>query len=158
MVANAGVARLASLMDMTNEEWRVTQSVNLDGTMYCYKNAAIQMIKQGHGGRIIGASSAVGKRGFTNASAYSATKFAIRGLTQSAALDLQRHNITVNAYAPGLIETPLVSGGQVPEILGHPMLSAKPDVVAALVAYLVKPEAYFITGQSISINGGLYFD
>ncbi|KAL4251990.1 short-chain dehydrogenases/reductases (SDR) family protein [Abortiporus biennis] len=152
MVANAGIAPLASIMDMTNKEWKRVQSINLDGTMYCYKHAALQMIKQGHGGRIIGALSLAGKKALPNCCAYSTSKFAIRGLTQSAALDLQPYNITVNTYAPGHIDTPLVRSGveKIPAHLRPP--SAKPDVVAALVAYLVKPEAYFVTGQSISID------
>ncbi|KAL4252559.1 short-chain dehydrogenases/reductases (SDR) family protein [Abortiporus biennis] len=144
MVANAGIAPLSSIMDMTNEEWKHIQSINIDGTMYCYKHATLQMIKQGHGGCIIGASSLAGKKELPNCCAYSTSKFAIRGLTQSTALDLQPYNITVNTYTPGHIDTPLGI--------------AKPDVIVALVAYLVKPEAYYVTGQSISVDGGMHFD
>ncbi|KAI0784184.1 acetoin reductase family protein [Abortiporus biennis] len=179
IVANAGIAPLSFIIDMTNEEWKHIQSINIDRTMYCYKHATLQMIKQRHGGHIIGtsyslhhcyvnnknlfsdtgASSLVGKKGLPNCCAYSTSKFAIRGLTQSAALDLQPYNITVNTYASGYIDTPLTHSRieQIPEHLQPPM-STKPDVIAALVAFLVKPKAYYVTGQSISVNGGTHFD
>ncbi|KAL4252341.1 NAD(P)-binding domain superfamily protein [Abortiporus biennis] len=117
------------------------------------------MIKQGHGGRIIGASPLVGKKGLPNCCTYSTLKFAIRGLTQSAALNLQPYNITVNTYAPGHIDTPLARS-RIEQISEHlrPPMSAKPDVIVALVVYLVKPEAYYVTGQSISVDGGIHFN
>ena len=98
-------------------------AINARGTFLCYKHAAVQMVVQGRGGRIIGASSIAGKMGCPAAAAYSASKFAIRGLTQTAgkertfyylasdlksvttpALELGRYNITVNAFAPGIID------------------------------------------------------
>ena len=98
-------------------------AINARGTFLCYKYAAAQMVAQGRGGRIIGASSVAGKLGHPAASAYSASKFAVRGLTQTAgkdrtfivlllirtapALELGRYKITVNSYAPGVIETPM---------------------------------------------------
>jgi NAD(P)-dependent dehydrogenase (short-subunit alcohol dehydrogenase family) len=100
-------------------------AVNARGPFLCYKYAAQQLIKQGRGGRIIGASSSAGKLGAPLVAAYCASKFAVRGLTQTAgenhilsscssvrflikpALELGRYNITVNSYAPGVIETPL---------------------------------------------------
>lgn len=137
--------------------------------MLCYKYAAIQMIKQGQGGRILGASSIYGKKGGPLASAYSTTKFAIRGLTQSAALELAQHKITVNTYAPGLIKAgiseaffnePGVSRDERMQQLGFPADTPLPgpEVVSSLVSYLVKPEAYFITGQTIMTNGGTVLD
>ncbi|KAI0945034.1 hypothetical protein AcW1_001823 [Taiwanofungus camphoratus] len=107
MIANAGIAVLKPFLETSTEEWDRIVSVNLRGVMLCYRYAALQMIKQGRGGRIIGASSQAGKKGTTNLSAYGATKFAVRGLTQTAALELAPHNITVNAYAPGIIITAL---------------------------------------------------
>jgi len=171
MVANAGIALHKTFLETSTEEWDRIMSINLRGVMLCYKYAAIQMIKQGRGGRIIGASSQAGKKGSTNLSAYSASKFAVRGLTQSAALELAEHKITVNAYAPGFIITALANhpddalyglkpGGTIKKMFGLPLDSpeAGPDTIASIVSYLAKPESYFITGQTILVNGGVTFD
>lgn len=170
MVANAGIAPATTVVDMPADAWDRVMAVNVRGTMLCYKYAARQMIKQGRGGRIIGASSINGKQGPKGIAAYSVSKFAIRGLTQSTARELADHNITVNAYAPGLILSPMttsemdkhlggVDGEALAVFLGYPGCPrANPDTVASIVSYLVKPEAYFITGQSISVNGGLFMD
>ncbi|KAH9841724.1 uncharacterized protein C8Q71DRAFT_738489 [Rhodofomes roseus] len=172
MVANAGYLYAAELVDSTTEEWDKIMAINLRGTMLSYKYAAMQMIQQGRGGRIIGASSSAGKQGCNNASAYAASKFGVRGLTQCAAIELAKYNITVNAYAPGAINTPMVMHPQDAErglAPGTTMLEltgmlertpppADPGVIASLVSYLVKPEAYFITGQTINVNGGTVFD
>ncbi|KAK0207578.1 hypothetical protein IW262DRAFT_1419483 [Armillaria fumosa] len=105
MVANAGVCPTASVLDYTVEQWDRAFSINARGTFLCYQYAAKQMIKQGRGGRIIGSSSSAGKQGVRMMSLYSSTKSAIRGLTQGAALDLGKFGITVNAYAPGAVDT-----------------------------------------------------
>ncbi|KZT67276.1 NAD(P)-binding protein [Daedalea quercina L-15889] len=174
MVANAGIGPIKDLLEVSVEEWDMVMRVNLRGVMRCYKYAALQMIQQGRGGRITGMSSIVGKKGYSRASAYAASKFGVRGLTQCAALELAKHNITVNACAPGIIKTPLSSGlfqrnqerGLAPgttisELLGlppQPLPLAEPEVVSSLVSYLAKPESYFITGQTISVDGGVVFD
>ncbi|KAH9948007.1 hypothetical protein B0H21DRAFT_690827 [Amylocystis lapponica] len=134
MVANAGIAYRKPLLETSVEEWDRTMAIDVRGVMLCYKYAAFQMIKQGRGGRIIGACSNAGKRGRINLAAYSAAKFAVRGLTQSASQELATHKITVNAYAPGFILTPLDD----PE--------ATPEVVASVVSYLAKLESYFVNG------------
>ncbi|KAJ7621467.1 NAD(P)-binding protein [Roridomyces roridus] len=120
MVANAGVAGprrmvIADVFMLTSrlvtvEEWDRIMNVNARGTFLSYKYAGLQMVKQGRGGRIIGASSLAGKQGHSTQVPYTASKFAVRGLTQSAAIEFGSHGITVNAYAPGLIETPLMFG------------------------------------------------
>lgn len=105
------------------DAWERVMAINARGPFLCYKYAAEQMIKQGHGGRIIGASSVAGKQGLPLGAPYCASKWAVRGLTQTAgkdhvvplsngflieaALELGRHDITVNAYAPGTIQTQL---------------------------------------------------
>jgi len=171
MVANAGIAIHKPFLETSTEEWDRVVSINLRGVMLCYKYAAIEMIRQGRGGRIIGAGSQAGKKGSTNLAAYSATKFAVRGLTQSAALELAPHNITVNAYAPGFIITALAAhpddalyglkpGTTIKKMFQLPVDSpeAGPDVIASIVSYLAKPESHFITGQTILVNGGVTFD
>ncbi|PBK80253.1 NAD(P)-binding protein [Armillaria gallica] len=108
MVANAGICPgVSGLMNTTAEQWDHIFAVNTRGIFLCYKYAAIQMIKQGRGGRIISACSVTGMRAQGHVCPYSASKFAVRGLTQSAAEELDPHQITVNAYAPGFIDTPM---------------------------------------------------
>ncbi|KZT00641.1 NAD(P)-binding protein [Laetiporus sulphureus 93-53] len=163
MVANAGISVSGSILDMNMEQWNRTININLHGVMLCYKYAAEQMVKQGTGGRLIGASKL---------SAYCTSKFAVRGLTQALALELAEHKITVNTYAPGVILTSMTNdplrdpvrggthGASAKFIIGVPPdgPDAGPEVVASIVSYLVKPEAYFITGQSISVDGGVHMD
>ncbi|KIJ58227.1 hypothetical protein HYDPIDRAFT_34377 [Hydnomerulius pinastri MD-312] len=173
MVANAGIARFGTLLQTTTEDWDTVLAVNARGTFLCYKYAAQQMIAQKTKGRIIGASSVAGKQGQAILDAYCASKFAVRGLTQCAAIELGRYGITVNAYAPGPIDTDMLTqlhnatiqhtgdeGGIYAEMERTTALGylGNPKDIAGLVSYLVSPEAHFITGQTLSINGGLYFD
>ncbi|KAG1894706.1 uncharacterized protein F5891DRAFT_1061903 [Suillus fuscotomentosus] len=167
-VANAGIIRTKPLLETTSEDFESVLSVNVTGTFYSYKYAAQQMVAQGEGGRIIGASSLAGKKGHASLSAYSASKFAIRGLTQTAAIELGRNGITVNAYAPGTIQTPmlvrLAGSADYNDVYDEfKRLSSVGDLgttqdVANLVSFLVTPEARFITGQTITIDGGIFFD
>ncbi|KAK6977050.1 hypothetical protein R3P38DRAFT_3126319 [Favolaschia claudopus] len=110
VVANAGVIGKPgiSFHEVPLEEYERVMNINSRGTFLCYKYAGIHMISQGRGGRIIGASSVAGKQGIVPGP-YCASKFAIRGLTQAAAIEFGAHGITVNAYAPGCIETPILS-------------------------------------------------
>ncbi|KAH7890604.1 hypothetical protein F5I97DRAFT_1933823 [Phlebopus sp. FC_14] len=177
MVANAGVVKVSTLLDTTTQDWDSALAVNARGTFLCYKYAAQQMIAQGTKGRIIGASSLSGKKGgFTYLSAYSASKFAVRGLTHVAATELGRYGITVNAYAPGAIDTEMLGQIQTYHVekteegiyakmkeLAAVGYLGQPKDVASLVSYLVTPEAHFITGKRqisrrISVDGGVYYD
>ncbi|KAJ8509357.1 hypothetical protein ONZ45_g8467 [Pleurotus djamor] len=174
MVSNAGVTLNKTIAETSVEDWDHVFAVNVRGTFLCYKYAAEAMVKQGRGGRIIGASSMAGKRGIPGVSCYSSTKFAVRGLTQSAAQEYGKYGITVNTYAPGAIETPLLERadahhaermglerGQWMESLKHGVALGKngtPSEIASLVSYLVSKEAHFITGQSVSVDGGGVFD
>ncbi|GJJ14923.1 hypothetical protein Clacol_009193 [Clathrus columnatus] len=152
MVANAGTAINSPLVATSVEEWQRVQNVNVLGVFLCFREAAKQMIRQGHGGRIIGAGSRAGKQIMhPNWSAYVASKFAVRGLTQAAGNEVDRSRV-----AHGL-----------PEIKDRAVDNPPPDRVnfvgevndvAGLVSYLAKPESKFITGQSININGGEYMD
>ncbi|ESK93369.1 acetoin reductase family protein [Moniliophthora roreri MCA 2997] len=170
MVANAGVVILKSVFDTSVEDLDKLMSVNVKGTFLCYKYAGKQMIAQGKGGRIIGASSVTGKQAMEMFSVYSASKFAIRGLTQAFARELGPHKITVNAYAPGTILTDMIDyvervTGAEPGAVKAKMATltcvgynGTPAEIASLVSYLASKEAHFITGQSVSCNGGMFFD
>ncbi|KAJ7097568.1 NAD-binding protein [Mycena epipterygia] len=166
MVANAGVlGRVVHLTEASSEEWDRVMNVNARGTFLCYKYAGMQMIKQGGGGRIIGASSIAGKQGMATHGIYSASKFAVRGLTQAAALEFGAHGITVNAYAPGAIDTAMLAASDTTGNRGNEFKAMSPlkklglpEDLADLVSFLASPQSQFITGQSISINGGTFFD
>ena len=173
MVANAGIAVTAPLLEITAKQWQRTMGVNVKGVLHCYQSAARQMITQGRGGRLIGAASVAAHRGGKWQSAYSASKFAVRGMSQSVAQELAEHQITVNVYSPGVVHTPMWEGidaemsrrrgtqlgsemaGMVAGIpLGRLEL---PTDVAGVVAFLASPEAAYITGQSIVVDGGMWF-
>ncbi|TFY81423.1 hypothetical protein EWM64_g2588 [Hericium alpestre] len=190
MVANAGVAHGGvgpadtPIVEMSLKNWQNLTAVNVEGVMLCYKHAARQMIRQGQGGQIIGASSICGKKGVKNLSAYCSSKFAVRALTQCAAAELAEHNITVNAYAPGVIDTPMTNlenvGGveKLKITLGLPgARTGYPDDIAQFVSYAASPQSHFMTGalclpsllfdpqakrqrsgQSVILDGGKLFD
>ncbi|KAJ7234756.1 acetoin reductase family protein [Mycena haematopus] len=175
MVSNAGIAKWATLSDISVDDWDRIMAVNCRGTFLCYKYAGLQMIEQGRGGRIIGASSVAGKRvGSPFMSAYSVSKFAIRGLTQAAALEYGPHRITVNSYAPGAILTGMLeyldaSSAKVIGAAPGTFIELSKDWgaldaigttadVASLVSFIASEESRFITGQTLSVNGGMFFD
>ncbi|RDX54550.1 acetoin reductase family protein [Lentinus brumalis] len=176
MIANAGICCWCELHETSTDLVDKLLDVNIKGVFFCYKYAAMQLIKQGKGGRIVGATSIVGKRGSRGQSVYSATKFAVRGLTQSAAMDYGKYGITVNAYAPGAVDTPLLwkvdedrcaheglpQGTwrnsvmkQYDNSLGR---AGQPEDIAKAVSFLVSDDAAFITGQSLTVDGGKHFD
>ncbi|KDQ22614.1 hypothetical protein PLEOSDRAFT_1109712 [Pleurotus ostreatus PC15] len=171
MVANAGVAWPNSLLDVTVEEWDRLFSVNVRGVLLCYQAAARLMIEQKRGGRIIGASSIGGKKAGVIIGAYSASKFAVRSLTQTAAQEWGVHGITVNAYAPGAIETAMLrdSGAEITKGSNFDFLEhfrtktalrriGDPSEVANVVSMLASEKSSYITGQTITIDGGMWFD
>ncbi|KAI0292014.1 hypothetical protein BC826DRAFT_1186690 [Russula brevipes] len=186
MVANAGISMMRSFVDTTAEELDRILGVNVRGTFLCYKYAAKHMIEQGRGGRIIGkppitfsifaslilASHVFVRRMLRHRQAGTSIierlfgkQFAIRGLTQSAALEFGAHGITVNAYTPGPVKTPmwddLEAGiGSPPGALEEQLSKTAavgyvgvPTDIAALVSFLASKESHLLTGQSISIDG-----
>ncbi|KAF8881757.1 hypothetical protein BD779DRAFT_1545148 [Infundibulicybe gibba] len=169
MVANAGICVTKSIMETTLDEWERMFAINSRGVFLCYKYAGKYMIDQGRGGRMIAASSLAGKRGTEPRGGYCATKFAVRGMTQSFAKALGKHGITVNAYAPGPIDTDMLNTigaatGDMEQFRAEQRASTAvgslgtPVDIASIVSYLASKESRFITGQSISVNGGIYFD
>jgi len=153
LVNCAGIHLRRRLTDMSRSEFEEVIAVNVIG---CWLGivAAVGPFRVSGGGSIINMSSTAGHRGLAESSGYSATKFAIEGLTRSAALELAADSIRVNAVVPGPIGTSMLSstfdGGSVP--LGRAGL---PSEVAALVAYLASDESSFCTGSSFVMDGGL---
>ncbi|MDN6900917.1 acetoin reductase [Oenococcus sicerae] len=172
-VNNAGVAFIDSIVDSDPAAIERLLDVNLKGTYWGIQAAARQFQKQDQGGRIINAASLAGVEASALQSAYSASKFAIRGLTQSAAKELAVDQVTVNAYDPGVVRTPLrdaidqrtaeINHISVPTQKAHVLAEialgreGKPADVAEVVAWLASPAAGYITGQSILVDGGMRF-
>lgn len=157
LVNNAGIARDASFPSLSFEDWEDVTRTTLDGFYNVTHPLIMPMIRARKGGRIINISSVsgvVGNRGQTN---YSAAKAGLIGATRSLAMELAKRKITVNAVAPGLIETDMIADAPVDEIKKQiPMRRlGKAEEVASLVAFLASEEASYITGQVIGINGGL---
>jgi 3-oxoacyl-[acyl-carrier protein] reductase len=160
LVNNAGITRDQLLVRMKEEDWDQVLAVNLKGAFNCLKAAAKPMIKQ-RSGRIINISSVVGFLGNAGQVNYVASKAGLVGLTKSAARELASRNITVNAVAPGFIETAMTQ--TLTEKTREAMLAqiplnrfGTPEEVAHAVAFLASDQAAYITGQVIHVNGGMF--
>lgn len=159
LVNNAGVTRDGLLMQMKEEDFDAVVDTNLKGAFHTIRFAARQMLKQ-RSGRIINLSSVVGLRGNGGQVNYSASKAGIIGLTKSAAKELASRGITVNAIAPGFIETEMTA--VLPEETKAATLKeiplqkfGKPEDVAQAAAFLASDEAAYITGQVLCVDGGM---
>lgn len=159
LVNNAGIEKRAAFLEITPADWQRQLDVNLSGTFYCMQAAAREMAKRQYG-RIVNISSVAGLIGPIDLAAYGASKAGIIGLTRAAALDLADHGITVNAIAPGPIETELMLGAWSAEALrerpqhGAIARFGTVDEIANAVLFLAAPESSFITGITLSVDGG----
>jgi 3-oxoacyl-(acyl-carrier-protein) reductase len=164
LVNNAGINRDKSFLKMTKSMWDEVMSVNLDG-VFCTTQLVLQnMVENMNGnawGRIINISSIVGQTGNFGQVNYAATKGGIISFTESLARELARKGITVNAVAPGFIETDMVTAMS-EEALAHvkamtPMgRLGKPEEIADAVVFLASPRSNYVTGQVLAVNGGMY--
>ncbi|HVB37133.1 MAG TPA: 3-oxoacyl-[acyl-carrier-protein] reductase, partial [Vicinamibacterales bacterium] len=160
LVSNAGIARDQLLMRMKRADWDAVLDTNLTAAFTCTQAVLRPMLKQ-RGGRIITVSSVVGQMGNAGQANYAASKAGLIGFTKALAREVASRGITVNAVAPGLIETDMtraITGDarqswadQIP--LGRP---GTPEDVAAAVCFLASDEASYITGHVLAVNGGMY--
>ena len=159
LINNAGITKDSLLLRMKEEDWNMVLQVNLNGAFNCLKAVLRYMMRQKYG-RVVNISSIIGIRGNIGQANYSASKAGIIGLTKSAAREVGRYGITVNAVAPGFIDTIMtrrLNKEAVDVIISQVPLQrmGKPGEVASLVTYLVSEEAAYITGEVIKIDGGM---
>ncbi|MDI3542502.1 MAG: 3-oxoacyl-[acyl-carrier protein] reductase [Candidatus Atribacteria bacterium] len=159
LVNNAGIARDALLVRMKDEDWRAVLEVGVQGAYYCTKEVLRYMMKKRYG-RIINISSVVGVMGNAGQTNYATAKAAILGFTKSLAREVAPLGITVNAVAPGFINTEMTK--KLPEQVREAWLQqvpvhrwGEPEEVARAVVFLASPDSGYITGQTIHVNGGL---
>ncbi|KAG2044032.1 hypothetical protein BDR03DRAFT_851209 [Suillus americanus] len=170
MVANAGRILVKPMVDSTLADFDGIFNTNVRGTFLCLRAAAQSMIKQGRGGRIISASSVLGKKGMPFHSMYCASKSAIRSFTQALASEVGSHGITVNAYAPGPVDTLLciISLSRCSFLIASIALQYQanaalprigmPEDIANMVSFLAGKDSAYITGQTITVDGGSWMD
>ncbi|AJW42367.1 2,3-butanediol dehydrogenase [Rhodococcus sp. B7740] len=173
IVNNAGIAQVAPLDDVRPEDVAKIWAVNVDGVLWGIQAAAAKFKALGRKGKIINASSIAGHDGFAMLGVYSATKFAVRALTQAAAKEYAAEGITVNAYCPGVVGTDMwvtidkrfaeltgaAEGETYDKFVGGIALgrAQTPEDVAAFVSYLAGPDSDYMTGQAPLIDGGLVY-
>ena len=182
MIANAGITQVKPIFEITKEEITRMFDINFVGVWNCYTSAAKQMISQGpvasgsQGYRILGAASMVAFKSYSLAAHYSASKWAVRGLTQSMAMEMAKYQINVNAYAPGVVGTAMWD--TIDKALGHiegkthsedaatryskeatalGRVGRPEDVAKVVGGFLCSKDSDFVTGQTILVDGGIIF-
>ncbi len=178
---NAGIAPVSQSLELSDDALARLMAVNYTGVWNCYKHAALQMIAQGPvsasstGYKILGASSIVAHKPFPLLAHYCATKGAVRSLTQVFAIEMAKHKINVNCYAPGIVGTAMwehidkamgrLQGraeGEtvkkyVKDLTAMGRVSVPDDVAKVVGGFLCGPDSEFVTGQSIVVDGGIAF-
>lgn len=169
---NAGVNKPMNFMDVTEDNWNFIMGVNGLGCMIGMQEAARQMIAQGGGGKIINTASIASRQGFDNVAPYCASKWAVVSLTQSAARDLAKHNITVTGFAPGVVATEMWEQvdqdlmeigaserpGQAMDEFSAEILRgrvATPADITGTTTFLASKDSDYMTGQIVMIDGGM---
>jgi meso-butanediol dehydrogenase/(S,S)-butanediol dehydrogenase/diacetyl reductase len=172
MFNNAGFNKPMPFLEITEENWNAVFKVNALGVLIGTQEAAKQMIRQGHGGKIINTASIAGRQGYPNFAPYCASKFSVIALIQAGARALAEHKITVNGFSPGVVTTPLwdtldrdlmemgVSSkpGEAIEAFSEGILvgrPAAPEDIAGTGAFLASADSDYMTGQVIAIDGGM---
>lgn len=160
LVNNAGITKDGLLMRMKEDDWDAVLDTNLKGAFLCTREASKIMTKARYG-RIVNISSVVGEMGNAGQANYCASKAGMFGMTKSAARELAKRNVTVNAVAPGFIETDMTA--ELPEKVRESLMQQIPlerlgsaDDIANAVLFLVSPFSSYITGHVLSVNGGMY--
>ena len=172
MFNNAGVAKAVRFLDVTEDDWDTVMEVNGKGVLLGMQEAARQFIAQGGGGKIVNMASVAGKQGFALVSHYSASKFAVVGLTQAAARELAEYKITVNGICPGIVATELwrkldlnmidigrtESVGQGMKEFSEAILLKRvstPEDCAGIASFMASTDSDYMTGQCVQVDGGM---
>lgn len=158
LVNNAGIRRDGAMFMMSDNDWHSVLDTTLNGFFYITRRLLKHMMPRKRGGRIINMASLSGLKGLPGQANYSAAKAALIGATKALAQEVAPRGVTVNAVAPGFIATDMTSDldeGELKKMIPAGRFG-RPEEVAALTAFLASDDAAYITGQAISINGGLY--
>ncbi len=174
IINNAGIAQVMPLLEARDEDVTKITNINIKGVLWGIQAAATKFEELGQHGKIINACSIAGHQGMQMLGVYSATKFAVKGITQAAAQELASKHITVNSYCPGIVLTPMWDyiDGLMSKYNGLPkgetlkkyiqgialQRGEQPEDIAALVSFLASEKADYITGQSIIVDGGIVYN